>query len=47
MQQELRELPQTTYANRHAALVHMRSLWPATTDVTADDVARWRTEGRP
>ncbi len=47
MEQELRHLLETTYADKESTLTRMRALWPRTTEVTPEDVREWRDAGRP
>ena len=47
MEQELRHLLQTAYADKETTLARLRSLWPPATEVTTADVRDWREQGRP
>lgn len=47
MEQELRHLLETTYADKESTLARMRALWPPASAVTPEDVRGWRESGRP
>lgn len=46
MEQELRDLLQSRYPRRSEVIARVRERWKETPSTAADEVARWREEGR-
>ena len=46
MEQELRDLIQERYMSKADAVRRIRDRWPETPETTADEVKRWRGNGR-